>query len=164
MSKKYTIMFVCTGNTCRSPMAEGALRHLLEKEGLSDVEVISSGTGAATGYPATLYAIEAARTWDVDISGHLSKALTPDLIEKSDLILAMTPRHIKELLRIRRDAGSKTYLFKSFPETDHDGEGVSDPIGMSLEEYNKTFLELGEYLGKNLPEITKRIKEKQDAS
>ena len=163
MSDKFVIMFVCTGNTCRSPMAEGALKHLLNKKSVDNFEIISSGTMQGVGFPATLYAIEAAKTWEVDISGHLSQPLTPDLIEKSDLIIAMTPNHVKEILRMRKDAASKTYLLRSFPDNASDGDGVADPIGMSLEEYNKTFLELGELLGEHLDEIINRIKGRQNA-
>ena len=156
-------MFVCTGNTCRSPMAEGALKVLLEKERPDTYDVISSGTGAAVGFPATLYAIEAAKIWDADISLHRSQQLTPELIDKSDLILAMTPSHYKEIIRMRKDAVTKTFLFKSFPEPGGKGEGVNDPIGQGLEQYNETFLELGEQLGKMLPEILTRIDEKLNA-
>jgi len=66
MKKKYVILFVCTGNTCRSPMAEGALRTLLEKKRPDKFEVISAGTAAASGFPATIFAIEAAKIWDTD--------------------------------------------------------------------------------------------------
>lgn len=160
MSDKFVIMFVCTGNTCRTPMAEGAMKHLLLKESIDNFEVISSGTAAASGFPATLYAIEAAKTWDIDISSHLSQSLNNELIKKSDIIFAMTPNHLKEILKIDKDAVGETYLFKNFPDSSPDGEGVADPIGMSLEEYNKTFIEIGEHLGRHLPEIIKRIKEK----
>lgn len=164
MSDVYRIMFVCTGNTCRSAMAEGALRHLLEQKRPGKFEVFSSGTSAAVGFPATLYAIEAAKVWDVDISGHTSQPLTPVLIDKADLILTMTAGHYHETIKCRRDARSRTFLFKNFPDDSPDGEGVADPIGQSLEEYNKTFLEIGEILGENLDEIVKRIDEKTDAS
>ncbi|UCD62667.1 MAG: low molecular weight protein arginine phosphatase [Candidatus Zixiibacteriota bacterium] len=160
MKDKFVILFVCTGNTCRSPMAAGALKSLLEKERAGKFEVISAGTAAATGFPATMYAIEAARVWDVDLSGHLSRSLTGALIDEADLILAMAPQHLKEVLRIRPDAGSKAFLFKNFPDAGGDGESVADPIGASLEVYNRTFLEIGEYLGKFLDEIVKRIDEK----
>ncbi len=160
MSDMFTIMFVCTGNTCRSPMAEGAMKVLLEKKCPGKFKVISSGTSAATGFPATLYAIEAAKIWDADISAHQSQGLTSDLLEKSDLIFAMTPSHYNEILRLKKDVADKTYLFKNFPNPSSKGEGLSDPIGQELSVYNETFLEIGEYLGKYLDEIVKRIEDK----
>lgn len=160
MDKIFRIMFVCTGNTCRSPMAEGAMKVLLEKEELNNkYEVISSGTSAATGFPATLYAIEAAKIWDADISGHKSQGLTSELLDSSNLIFAMTSSHYAEILRLRKDVAGKTYLFKNFPDQSAEGEGLSDPIGQELSVYNETFLEIGEYLGKYLEEIVKRINE-----
>jgi protein-tyrosine-phosphatase len=160
--KKYAIMFVCTGNTCRSPMAEGALRVLLEKERPGRFEVFSAGTGAATGFPATAYAIEAAKLWDADLRAHKSQPLTEGNIDRADLILAMTPRHYDEVRRIKPNAEPKTFLFKNFPRPGRDGEGVEDPIGQPLETYNEVFLDIGEYLGKHLPEIVKRIDEATD--
>lgn len=159
MSEKYVIMFVCTGNTCRSPMAEGALKKLLKTRTSGNYEVISSGTAAATGYPATLYAIEAAKIWDADISNHESQPLTEDLIKKSDLILCMTSSHLIEVLRMSGDSKGKTYLFKNFPDNNPEGESVDDPIGQPLDRYNETFLEIGEYLGKYIDEIVQRIDE-----
>ena len=126
-------------------------------------EVISSGTASASGYPATMYAIEAAKIWDCDISGHESQPLTAELIDRSDLIFAMTPSHYQEIVKIDRQAIGKTYLLKNFPDPRSRGEGVNDPIGQSLDMYNETFLEIGEYLGKHLPEIVKRIDEKTNA-
>jgi len=136
---------------------------LLEKEVTGEFEVISSGTAGADGYPATQYAREAAKMWDIDLSPHASQQLTEDLIEEADLIFAMTPGHFQQILSLIPDAADKVFLFKNFPEHDPDGEGVEDPIGRELTKYNEVFLEIGEYLGKNLKEIVKRIKEKNNA-
>ncbi len=163
MSDAFTILFVCTGNTCRSPMAEGALRMLLEKERPGAAEVISAGTSAGNGFPATIFAIEAARIWNCDISRHKSRPLTQQLIDRADLIFGMTDRHVAEVLRLQPDARDKTYLFKNFPDPSPVGEPVADPIGQALERYNETFLEIGEYLGKYLPDIVQRIDEKRNA-
>jgi protein-tyrosine-phosphatase len=145
-------------------MAEGALKVLLEKQRPGKFEVISAGTAAGKGFPPTIYAIEAAKIWDADISTQKSQPLTGALIDRADLIFGMSENHVREILRLRSGAKDKTYLFKNFPDPEPTGEPVADPIGQSLERYNETFLEIGEYLGKHLPEIVKRIDEKDDAS
>jgi protein-tyrosine phosphatase len=144
-------------------MAEGALKILLEKKRPGKFEVISSGIIAADGFPATMYGQEAAKMWDCDLSGHSSQMLTRQLIERSDLILAMGEEHLQEIRRLVPHAKGRSYLFKSFPDPTSSGERLEDPIGQSLERYNETFLEIGEYLGKYLEEIVKRIDEKDNA-
>ena len=144
-------------------MAEAGLRVLLEKERPGKAEIISAGTSAAAGFPATMYAAEAVKIWNGDLSSHGSKPLSRDLVERADLVFGMTPSHVKEILRQAPQAKEKVFLFKNFPDTAHSGEGVEDPIGQSLDRYNQTFLEIGEILGRQLPEIVKRIDEKDHA-
>jgi len=144
-------------------MAEYALRSLLDRERPGMTQVASAGIAAADGYPATLYAIEAARIWDLDVTPHRSRMLTEKMISSADIILAMSSEHAREVTKLSPEAGDKTCLLKSFPETGFDGENVDDPIGRSLDRYNETFLEIGEYLGKHLPEILKRIDERSHA-
>ena len=142
-------------------MAEAGLRVLLSKERPGQFRIVSAGTSAATGYPATAYAQEAVKLWDGNLSEHSSQPLTRRLIEEADLIFGMTPQHVQEVLFLDPEAEDKTYLLKNFPDHNPDGEGVDDPIGQSLDKYNETFLEIAEYLGKHLPEIVKLIDEKQ---
>jgi protein-tyrosine phosphatase len=163
MSDNFTIMFVCFGNTCRSPMAEGGMRKLFENKGIVGVDVISSGTSGSYGHPATSYAIEASKIWDADISEHRSQPLTLELINRADLILAMEPEQCQEVLRINPEAEERVYLLKKFPETDCHGDRIDDPIGGSLDLYNQTFLEIGEELGRIFPEIVKRIEKKKSS-
>ena len=87
--------------------------------------------------------------------------MTRRLIHAADIVIGMTPQHVQEILFLEPEAVDKTYLLKNFPAHDSGGDGVDDPIGQSLDRYNETFLEIGEYLGKHLPEIVKMIDEKQ---
>lgn len=139
------------------------MRSLLEKDCSGRVEVMSAGIAAATDFPATRYAAEAARIWDLDLGSHRSQALTMKLLETSDLIIAMAPEHHRAIVDMSPEAQDKTFLLKSFPDNDPMGEQVEDPIGLSLADYNETFLEIGEYLGKILPLIVSRIDEKSNA-
>jgi protein-tyrosine-phosphatase len=144
---QFQVLFLCTGNTCRSPMAEGILRSHLEDKGIDNINVLSAGTNAIVGFGASQFAVEAARAWGIDISAHRSRQIDKRLIEKSDLILAMTPEHVQYVHQISSDAAGKTYLLKGFPRPySSSQEIVADPIGGFLEEYNQTFLELDEIL------------------
>ncbi|MFH1699022.1 MAG: low molecular weight protein arginine phosphatase [Candidatus Zixiibacteriota bacterium] len=161
---RFKVLFVCTGNTCRSAMAEGALRVLLEGRGIDYIDVLSAGTGAIPACPATLYAIEAAKTWHADISRHHSRPLSPELLEESDLIFAMTSGHYRTIISMSPEAVDRTYLLKKFPETGDEGDGVADPIGASLDMYNHTFLEIGEELGRIFLDIIELAKKKKGSA
>lgn len=144
---KFRVLVVCTGNTCRSPMAVGILKALLKEKGVDNIEVHSAGTGALEGYPATPFAIGAAKYWGVDISDHRARQIDKSLIESADLILAMSPEHVESILRKEPSAAPRTYLIKAFPiRYSASQERVDDPIGGTLEDYNQTYLELDEVL------------------
>lgn len=162
-SGRYVVLFVCTGNTCRSPMAEYAFRALLDKERPGKVKVVSAGTMGTGGHPATMYAVEAGKIWNLNLRPHHSQGLSRELIAEADLILVMASEHYRAVTELDPEAADRTYLLKKFPEPDPVGEAVEDPIGMGLEDYNRTFLEIGELLGQYLPEIVKRVDEKLNA-
>lgn len=134
---------------------------MLEGRKIGNIEALSAGTAAIPGCPATQYAIEAAKNWNADISGHRSRPMTPELLEEVDLILTMTSSHYHAVRSMLPDAADKTFLLKNYPEERIDGEGVADPIGGSLDQYNQTFLEIGEELGRILPELIEKAKEKE---
>lgn len=144
---RFHVLFVCTGNTCRSPMAEGILKNLLRIKGIDHIDVSSAGTAGLDNYPASENAVEAARVWDVDITGHRSRPVSREIIESADLILAMSPGHVDYILNISPSAKDRTYLIKGFPQPYSPAqEGVRDPIGGPLELYNQTYMELDEIL------------------
>jgi protein-tyrosine-phosphatase len=86
----YNILFVCTGNTCRSPLAEAITRQRLAERGWNHVRVDSAGAAAAWGAPASEGSLGAAAAVGLDLEGHRSQPLTARLVEESDIILAMT--------------------------------------------------------------------------
>jgi protein-tyrosine-phosphatase len=160
---EFKILFVCTGNTCRSPMAEGILKRLLTEKGIKNVKVSSAGTQTLDGYPAAPFTIEATKVWDIDLKEHSSKKLTVDLLRESDLILVMSPEHLQHIEKMDRVSVGKTYLLKAFPHKDEsDNLSVKDPIGGSLEEYNQCFLELDEEIRRILPEVIRFFKKKNE--
>ena len=85
------LLFVCSGNTCRSPLAEGIAKESFKQD--PSIEVSSAGSTAIEGYPASEFATEVAGNHGIDISGHKSRSLDRDRIRETDLIVAMESRH-----------------------------------------------------------------------
>ncbi len=157
---KFVIMLVCTGNTCRSPMAHGILESMIEKDDVADVSVVSSGTGTLDGYPATTYAVRAASNDGIDISGHHSQAITSELVDASDLILTLAYEHHTYILEKFPGAEGKVFMLRAFPDKDPSPElTVNDPLGLSFDEYLKTYEALKQELRRAWPAIRQRIDE-----
>ncbi len=163
---RFRLLFVCTGNTCRSPMAEGILKKALKDKGVENVEVRSAGTHGLDLAPASVFAAAAAKAIGVDISRHRSRTLNEEMIEKADLILVMSPEHAHHIEIMSRAALRKTHLLKSFPQpveaSNADQEpgvlSIKDPIGGVFEEYRKSCREIEEQINRILPEILRRAR------
>ena len=110
------VLFVCTGNLCRSPMAEALLRHELARRGCSHVEVSSAGTWAYDGSGATTHAVNVLAGRDIDLSTHRSRALLAEEIEAADVVVAMTSVHVREILERTPRARHKVILLKEIAE------------------------------------------------
>jgi glycine hydroxymethyltransferase len=129
-----TVLFVCTGNICRSPMAEGLFRHATR--GRTDCRTVSAGVGAMEGQPPSPHAVRALKELGIDISPQRSRILTPELVEQADYIFAMTHSHVDAVNLLFPQAVEKTFLLREFDETlDEFEKDITDPIGGSYETY-----------------------------
>jgi len=129
-----TILFVCTGNVCRSPMAEGLFRHAMA--GRDEHRVVSAGIGAADGQPPSAFAVQVMRELGIDISQQRSRMLTAEVVSQADYIFGMTHSHVDTISVMYPKAAEKTFLFREFDETlDPFEKDISDPIGGSYEVY-----------------------------
>ncbi len=132
-------------------MGEGILRDLARRATEAEVEVASAGTLGIVGAPATDEAVQVARSHGVDISGHASSAVTGEMLESFDLVLAMTELHVEELAQRFPDAADRTHLLSLF--ADGSDTDVPDPIGGPVEEYESAYTMIEGYLTSALPKI-----------
>lgn len=120
------VLLVCTGNTCRSPMAEVFLKKLLSEKGITDVTVQSAGLSAHNGFSASGNAVAAVKKYGCDLSGHRSQLFGNRLAAWADRIIVMSPGHLELLDAMYPECSAKTEVLRS---------GISDPYGGSPEIY-----------------------------
>jgi len=142
MSSIKSVLFVCTGNSCRSIMAEGLLKKYLKDIGKSGVEVHSAGIRALDGLSPTRETIEVMKDQGIDVSGYRSKNLSDEMIENADLILTMEDIHKNDVIDRMPEAVVKTHLLKEFGKADIDvhpeGFDIPDPIGRPVKDYKSS--------------------------
>lgn len=136
------ILIVCTGNTCRSPMA-GAIANQLAQDRKLEMETKTAGIFAFPGSPATGHAVAVMEEMGLDITEHAATPVTEELIEWADLIITMTEEHKEQLLAAFPRAKEKQITPFSIP----------DPIGGTVDDYRKTARALQEALAEVLPDV-----------
>ncbi|GAP05770.1 MAG TPA: low molecular weight protein arginine phosphatase [Anaerolinea thermolimosa] len=154
--KTPAVLFVCTANVCRSPMAAGLFQALLSSRlpGGGDWLVDSAGTWASEGQRASENAVRVMQKRGIDLSQHRSKVVSRALLNLFDLILVMEPGH-KEALRVEfPEVAGRVWLLS---ELSGPPLPIEDPYGLSLEHYEKTASEIEAYLQAGFPEILARV-------
>lgn len=134
------LLFVCTGNTCRSAIAEALARREAIERGLADVEVSSAGTSAWDGAPASDGALLVALERGLDLSMHRSQQLTRELVQSHDVVLAMGPHHAERAEALGGEG--RTHLLTAFAAGTTSGHAINDPFGGDLDQYRETLGEL----------------------
>lgn len=158
------ILLVCTGNTCRSSMAEGIFKEQLKYAGRDDFFVSSAGISAFEGDLANEKSIRVLKEAGIDISLHRARQLTKDLIESSDLILTMTVAHKETINRIIVDSsamteGNKVHTLKEYAQlvsgekVNRSNLDIADPYGMDYNVYKKTMREIETEIKKIIEKI-----------
>ncbi|MBP2652682.1 MAG: protein tyrosine phosphatase [Firmicutes bacterium] len=140
------ILLVCSGNTCRSPMAETLLKAKINESGLADkVQVLSAGLYAAGEMQASNGAMAAMRRRGLDLSLHRSRQVLPDFVQAADLVLTMTVSHKRMLVAAVPEFASKVYTLAEYAGDEND---VVDPFGGNDEVYECCALEIEHLLDK----------------
>lgn len=139
---KKVIVFLCTGDTCRGPMAQGYMKKKLEEKGITHIEVRTAGVMTVSGLVPTPEARQVMEKEGIDIMKHRSAPLTRELVKRSDVVLGMTPFHVQFAKRLDDEAKDRTYLLKEFAKSDMKNYQVTDPMGATLEVYKRVYREI----------------------
>jgi len=161
-SDVFNIVLICSGNSCRSPIAEGLLKRKLPENLRDFVNITSAGTLGINGSPATPFAVQVAQEFGADISHHRSRGLTGELIHESDVIFVLANDHKKILLSHFPELSENIFLLKSFDRNHKKNydENIYDPIGGSLETYRECAAIINEEINRIWPRLQMLIESK----
>jgi protein-tyrosine-phosphatase len=154
LKKRFAILFVCTGNTCRSPLAEVIMKRALRDAGIKNVNVSSAGTGAVEGGRVSPNASHAARELGLSLSGFRSRPVSSRRVHGADLILTMADSHLQEITERWPEAEDKTFVIGDFSGSGR--RSIRDPLGGS----EKDYAECADMLLKETAGVLRRLKRK----
>lgn len=150
------VLIVCTGNTCRSPLAALALLDELGPD-RERVEVLSAGTAAREGQPASPATVELAAQEGFDLSAHRSRRVTPALARAADLILVMEREHTRAVQALGGDP-ERTHVLSEWPEPGEPALPVSDPFGASREAYEECWSRIRRHIQRIVPQVREALR------
>ena len=140
------ILFICTGNTCRSPMAEAFLKKSWPQKPKEKIKVKSAGTNAITNSKPSEFATKVMREKGIDISSHRATPLTPEIVKEYDLILTMEERHRQRVINLFPFVREKVWLLSEFSSGKK--EDILDPAGSYLSTYRELALRIEKEINK----------------
>ncbi|UCC26369.1 MAG: hypothetical protein JSU98_04550 [Gemmatimonadales bacterium] len=154
----FTLVFVCTGNTCRSPLAEALARREAERRGIGErLRVRSAGIAAYPGMAASEGSRSVAISHGLDLTAHRSSNLTPELARQADLVLGMSPAHVTRTRELAPDARVALLGSHALGLEELAGPSVPDPVGAPLEVYEQTYAALEELVGKVMDRLEEAL-------
>ena len=150
------ILFVCTGNICRSPFAQGLFMNIAASSGLKGCKADSAGLLALPGNSATYMAQRVAAEYGVDLADHEAKSVSKDLVAWSDLILPMEKSHKDGILAAFPEAAGKALLTRYFARFGSRKRGIADPYGLDYDAYRFCFLDIEDAVSGLVDFLSKR--------
>jgi len=153
------ILFVCIGNICRSPFAQGLFTKLIRQEGYKGFHSESAGLLALPGNSVTFLAQKVAVEHGVDLSGHKAKRLSQNLVDRADLILVMEKTHKDELIADFPEATDKTFLLHRFSCYGSRNRGIADPYGLQYDAYRFCYLDIEDAVSGLVDYLIKKTKD-----